>query len=197
MNNLLFLPIDIDLQDLEFPELIDTHSDIMGASFWTYEQLLDNNSKDPLPWRKDLDPIRENYKNIISKLPFETLENIRLSIQSKIVKPHIDVSNETKNKSLENYNHYLENEPCGYRIVISGNKSALKLIVNGSIVTAELPSIPCVYLINSTTCHHFVDRDIGRKTVYIRGKVRPVEHKRMIEKSLDRFKNYAIFLKHE
>jgi hypothetical protein len=195
MNNLLFLPIDIDLPNLEFPKLLNTHSDIMGASFWTYEQLLDAKSDSLLPWRKDLDSIRESYKNIISKLPFETLENVRLSIQSKIVKPHIDVSDETKNKSLENYKNYLDNEPCGYRIVVSGDRSALKLIVKEDIVTAELPSIPCVYLINSTTCQHFVDQDIGRKTVYIRGKVNAIKHKNMIEKSLDKFKNYAIFFK--
>lgn len=194
MNNLLFLPVDIDLPDLEFPKLVNAHSDVMGASFWTYEQLLDQDSNDPLPWKKDLDPVRKNYKNIISKLPFETLENIRLSIQSKIVKSHVDVSDQTKNRSLENYNHYLQNEPCGYRIVFSGNRSALKLVVNRSVVTAELPSMPCVYLINSTTCQHFVDQDVGRKTVYIRGRINPIEHKRIIEKSLDRFKDYAIFL---
>ena len=193
MNNILFLPVDIDLPTLEFPSLTNVQTNIMGANFWDYEQLLDSNSKEPKPWKKDLDPIRDMYKQIISKLPFETLENVRLSIQSRIVKPHVDISSETKNQSLENYHNYLENEPCGYRIVISGNKSALKLIVGKNIVTAELPSIPCVYLLNSTTCRHLVVGDLGRKTVYIRGRVDPVEHKRIIEKSLIRYKEYAIF----
>lgn len=194
MNNLLFIPVDIKLPDLKFPELEQIKSGIDGASFWDYEQLLDiQDLKESSPWRNDLDDIRNTYKEIISQLPFESLENVRLSIQSRSVKPHIDVSEKTKNRSIDNYNHYLINEPCGYRIVIAGSTNSLKLIVNDKIVTANLPSVPCVYLINSTTCYHYVNRDIGRKTVYIRGKVKREEHMYMIRKSLERFKDYAIF----
>jgi hypothetical protein len=193
MNNLLFLPLDINVSTLLFPTLSNIRSNIIGASFWDYEQLLDLNLNDKFSWRSNLDPVRDNIKEFINKLPFETLENVRISVQTKIVNPHVDVSDETKNKSLENYQHYLENEPCGYRIVITGNRNALKLINLGKIITADLPHIPCAYVINSTTCRHFIDGDLGRKTIYIRGKVKPKEHARMIEKSLIRFKKYAIF----
>jgi hypothetical protein len=193
MNNLLFLPLDIEVPNLIFPELSHIKSNIDGASFWDYEQLLDSTCNDPFPWRKDLDSVRENYKNFISDLPFVSLENVRLSIQSRIVKPHIDVSEKTKNRSLENFYNYQKNEPCGYRIVISGNRSALKLQVKKKYVTAKLPSVPCVYVINSTACRHFVDSDLGRKSVYIRGKIDSHKHVELIEKSLQKYKNYAVY----
>lgn len=193
MKDLLFLPLDITLPELAFPELVNPDSNIPGVSFWTYEQLLDLKSKEAFPWKTDLDSTRITYKNIISQLPFDSLENVRLSIQSKKVKPHVDVNDDIKINYPESYNHYLKNEPCGYRIVISGNKSAIKLIVNSKIVTAELPYVPCIYLLNSTKCYHYIDGDIGRKTIYIRGKVNTLEHKNIIEKSLEKFKDYAVF----
>lgn len=193
MNNLLFLPIDVDLPYLEFPRLSQIKTDVMGASFWDYEQLLDPNIDSKFPWRTDLDAIRQKYKDLIHRLPFESLENVRLSIQSKSVKPHIDISDETKNSSLDNYNHYLQNEPCGYRIVISGERSSLKLLVSSKVITASIPSIPCIYIINSTSCRHFIEKDIGRQTIYIRGRVNTVAHNNLIKKSLEKFKNYAIF----
>ena len=193
MKNLLFLPIDIDIPILKFLELENVMSDVKGSSFWDYEQLLDTQSTDPYPWKNDLDNIRQTYKDIIMSLPFQSLENVRLSIQSKIVRPHIDVSEETKNLCLENYFNYVENEPSGYRIVISGNKSSLRLIVSGKMIATELPKIPCIYLINATSCRHFIHEDIGRKSIYIRGKIKHEEHMALIEKSFTRYKKLAIF----
>ena len=106
MNKLLFLPIDIHVSQLKFPNLSNINSNIMGASFWDYEQLLTSDSPIAYPWKLGLDSIRDDYKQLICKLPFNSLENVRLSIQSKIVKPHIDISHETKNLSLENYQNY-------------------------------------------------------------------------------------------
>lgn len=193
MNNLLFLPVDIDVPKLDFPELVDIQSDIIGSSFWDYEQLLDTSINDNFPWKKNLNQTRQHYRNLIEQLPFESLDNVRVSIQTKTVKPHVDISEETKKRLGSNYNHYIANEPCGYRILISGNQSSLKLIVSGKIVSTYLPSVPGLYLINSTTCRHFVDKDIGRKTIYIRGLVKQDEHQDLIERSLQKFKEYAIY----
>lgn len=188
MNKILFLPIDIDLPDLNFPILKDTKSNLPGSSFWTYENLADNNKI-----RNDIDESKIPFKNVIEQLPLIDIHIARLSIQDKIVTPHIDINLLTHKIDKESYDNIKKNEPCGYRLVIDGSPTALKLISNGKVISTYLPKIPMVYVISSTAVPHFIDNDIGRKTLYVRGTINEVKHQILINTSLEKYRKFCVY----
>lgn len=188
MKQILFLPIDLELPDIKFPVLENVRSNLVGSSFWTYENLAERNKiKDNLSEDKIL------FKEIINQLPFIEIHIARLSIQDKIVNPHIDVNRSTHYINEKDYDNIKKNEPAGYRIVISGSTSSLKIIHNKKILSTHLPKVPMIYVINSTKTLHFIEQDIGRKSLYIRGTIDEERHRLLIEKSLKKYQQFCIY----
>jgi hypothetical protein len=191
LNRLLFCPIDIDIPfRLDF-EIRNEVNNPEGASFWKSDHLLDKISYNdqPASW-KELSGDKQIYKKIINSLPFIDLHHVRLSVQDRPVLAHVDVAKE--NYSDNDYQKYLELEPCGYRLVISGSKDSL-YVINGKPIQTILPKIPCLYVINSTTCQHFVSGDIGRKVLYVRGLLDKNKHHSLLNRSLEKYNEYAIW----
>jgi hypothetical protein len=91
------------------------------------------------------------------------------------------------------FEHIRSNEPCGYRIVINGVLEKLHVKTNDNWVVAKLPYTPICYLINSTTLYHKVDDDPTRETIYVRGWIDREKHNNLIDTSLKKFKEYAIY----
>lgn len=188
MNRILFLPIDIELPDIQFPNLEKVQSNLIGSSFWTYENLAENNKI-----KNNLNVDKILFKEIIDQLPFVDIHIARLSIQDKLVKPHIDVNLTTHQINDKDYDNIKKNEPCGYRIIIEGSKHSLKLIHNNKIISTYLPKIPMIYVIDSTKLLHYIEEDIGRKSLYIRGTIDEKKHRDLIEKSLEKYHQFCIY----
>lgn len=191
LNQLLFCPIDIEIPtELDF-QIRSEVKNPEGASFWKSDHLLDNLSygHQSAKW-KDLPADKMVYKKIIDKLPFLELHHARLSVQDRLVLPHVDVAKE--NYLDQDYQKYIELEPCGYRLVISGSPNSL-YIINGKPIQATLPKIPCLYVINSTTCQHFVSGDIGRKVLYVRGILDKEKHYALITRSIKKYDKFTIW----
>lgn len=191
LKKLLFCPIDIEIPkqlDFQIHEIVKNPD---GASFWKSDHLLDKISYDnnAANW-KDLSADKEIYRSIVESLPFSALHHVRISIQNRPVLPHVDVAKE--NYSKKDYQKYLNLEPCGYRLVIDGSKDSL-YIINNSPVQTTLPTVPCLYVINSTTCQHFVSGDLGRKVLYIRGILNKNQHYSLLKRSLKKYKEFAIW----
>lgn len=188
MKQILFLPIDIELPQIEFPTLENVRSNLAGSSFWTYENLAEDNKIKP-----DLGEHKIVFKEIIDQLPFIDIHIARLSVQDKIVNPHLDVNLSTHQIIKEDYDNIKKNEPSGYRIVIQGSPVSLKLLHNNRVISTQLPKIPMIYVINSTELLHFVDQDIGRKSLYIRGTIDEEKHRYLIDRSLKKYHQFCIY----
>lgn len=188
MKQILFLPIDIELPDIQFPNLENVQSNLIGSSFWIYENLAENNKI-----KSNLGIDKLLFKEIVDQLPFIDIHVARLSIQDRSVKPHIDVNLTTHQINDNDYDNIKKNEPCGYRIVVQGSTESLKLIHKNKIISTRLPKIPMVYVINSTSLLHYVEQDFGRKSLYIRGTIDNERHRWLIDKSLGKYHQFCIY----
>lgn len=178
-KNLIFLPIDIDLKNIN-------NFNTKSQSIETFEGL----------WKTSFigDEVYDNpvLKYISEQLPFRKITMGKYNTQNNCIPSHIDVQKSYVNDDDEYY-HIKSMEPAGYRIVISGSSDALEVHDGKKWVTAYLPKTPFAYVLNSTTTYHRVKEEIGRTTMYFRGILDEEKHNKMLERNLIKFKNYAIF----
>lgn len=190
-NNLAFIPVAIDVPEISF-----THEKYPTQwHWWSFEQLLDYKDTEtfsPKSW-KELPKEYEVYKRMAESLPLVDFSNVRVSRQDKEVAPHYDVHKFHKPPE-ETYEHFVKNEPCGYRFVLKGSADTLQLYLKDKWVTALIPQVPCCYLINTTSVLHRVLEDKNRLTMYVRGTVDETKHVQLIEKSLELYKDYALYI---
>jgi hypothetical protein len=179
MNTLLFLPIDIDLSDVNFTQFDKSVKLTAYNPYWESTVI----TKETV--------IKNGFDNILDQLPFTDISVLTYKIQQKVVNSHVDVypSMNFKEGELE---HIRAHEPAGYRFVLSGASDSIEVFNGQEWVTAHTPSVPCCYLLNSTTALHRVKEDIGRTIIYVRGILDTVAHKHLIERSYSKYKDYAI-----
>lgn len=177
---LLFSPIDIDLDNFSFRQEENPEQNNLFNPWWNSTFVSDKVIKE------------NNFDKILDQLPFEKITRIFYKTQRVAVGPHVDVMTQMKLDPNE-YDHITSNEPCGYRIVINGSIDKLQVLIDGEWRIAHLPKTPICYLINSTTLYHKLDHDPTRETIYIRGWVNRQKHENLISKSLEKFKEYALY----
>lgn len=182
--SLIFVPVDLDLEGT-VPQIQQHAPDHWG--WWDNEMLL---TRDGL-WREDLPPDFLWLRGVIESLPFVSLQMIRVSSQFKPVPPHKDVYPEQVTERT--YKALVKNEPCGYRMVLRGRLDAIQVNTRKGWITCPIPQVPCVYLADTTGTDHRVLDDPDRMIVYIRGVVDPVAHKQLMERSLDRWGDWAVY----
>jgi|LauGreDrversion4_2_1035121.scaffolds.fasta_scaffold402920_2 hypothetical protein len=180
MEKLIFLPIDIDADILNFSETqewssFDAH--FFQPVYWSSSTINEDN------------PV---LSNILKKLPFSRIQRILNKFQVSPVDSHIDVLPQM-DLSTQDYKSIKDNEPCGYRILLKGRPDVLQFWTGETWETAKIPSVPCVYVNNSTTAFHRILDDPGRQVLYIRAYVDPIEHKQLIERSLEKYGHHAIY----
>jgi hypothetical protein len=172
---ILYLPIDINLSNMIIPE-VDFKNLVDGKyqPYWNTFKITD-----------------KNLKYIFDQLPFEKITNVYFKEQQSIVKPHVDVYPDMTFEVGE-YENILENEPAGYRIVLSGGTNKLFVKNGDEFKPAFLPTVPGCYLLNSTKGIHMVADDPGRKIIYVRGLIDPEKHRTLIDRSFNLYKDLAI-----
>ncbi len=177
---ILFLPIDIDLAGLEFHEPQGHSGDTPNRwPFWRASTITQDQVQ------------HNNFDKILDQLPLDRVTFLAYKTQIKPVGQHVDVHANMRFEAGEIENIRL-NEPAGYRIVLSGSPDKL-LVHNGQAwVTAELPSVPCCYLIHSTEGQHQVLDDHDRTLIYIRGFLNPERHQALVQRSLEKYSQYAV-----
>jgi len=175
MKDLIFLPIEIKIDKTVF--------DIDSPLHKTFQGL----------WETQIiQPDNLEIKNILDQLPFETVSLIKYNTQATDIPPHVDVQpNYVKNSN--EYDHIKENEPAGYRIVLSGSPDKLEVFNGKEWKTAFLPSCPFAYVLNSTDVKHRVIGETGRKTLYFRGFLNIEKHRELIRINLKKYSDYAIY----
>lgn len=176
----VFLPIDINLENFVFKQLDSSYTMTGWQPYWETSMVTENTIKD------------NNLIEIIDQLPFDRVTRISYKIQKTKVLGHTDVHSDMNLEEGE-WENIRKNEPSGYRIVISGKNDRLKVFNKKDWITAYLPNVPCCYLINSTEIQHMVLEDEQRELIYLRGFLNQEKHNILIEKSLKKYKEYAIF----
>jgi hypothetical protein len=132
---------------------------------------------------------------ILEHLPFDKLINVKIHRQYRdSTKSHIDFVNPTD--ELDLFKNNSANEPCGYRMVISGSRQGPLHIENskGEKVFPELPSTTDWYAIGSTNVLHSVKvLDPGRMIIFAHGWINEDKHADIIDRSLNKYSKYAIW----
>lgn len=176
---LLFLPIDIDFPDLDFKIESGNDSDWGRHTIWWKSKIL-----------TEQQARNQNLGKIIDQLPFDKITFIKYNYQMRDVGHHIDLVDKL---NIPELSHIRENEPAGYRLVFSGHTDTLEVYDTVSWRKAVIPSVPGCYLIDSTVALHRVLNDTGRTGMYFRGILNTQKHKELIDKSLKKYKDHAIY----
>ena len=192
VTKLYYTPIDF-YNHLDKKEILENFNPAVDWNFWSFEKLTeDSNGK--YGANKFKTSALENFPNLCSyilTLPFTDISNVKINFQKQEAVPHIDFVSPEQGQEL--YQNNLDNEPCGYRIVVKGKSDAVKLHIGDSTKTCRMPNDTSLYVIDSSTIKHSVDEDKDRITVYITGFIDKDKHKQLIENSLLKYKDYAIY----
>lgn len=192
-----FIPIDLPpllMRDEILEKFsIQQNYTYKGSTLWEYEQLTEGPADQIGEFSKDA---YSKYPDLIdylkTNIPYKSWYQCKINLQHGIdpIPMHLDVTN----PDSEVFKTSTAHEPCGYRILLRGSKSAVKFTnYQGSVVTASLPTDTDVYVLGQTSAWHAVDPDEGRITIYMSGIVDTVCHQRLIERSIRKYKDYCIY----
>jgi len=176
---LLFLPIDIDVNGIESFKQLDTSNKITSFNNWWESTAINELTA-------------QQVSSIINQLPFTEVTGLTHKIQTEAVPSHIDVNSSMPFIEGEAEN-ILANEPVGYRFVLHGSTDSIEIFNGVEWVTAHVPTVPCCYVLNSTTGRHRIKYDLNREIIYARGLVDPNAHASLLQRSLLKYKDYAIY----
>lgn len=142
-----------------------------------------------------LDSHRFLIDYIQTHLPFDRLVNIKIHRPVNKGKTHIDFLYPEKNFKL--FENNKETEPCGYRMIIKGNRHGNLYIKNNvEKLYPQLPETTDWYIIGSTNVPHGLnDKDFNRFILFCHGYINKKKHQDIIERSIDKYKEYAIWSK--
>jgi len=180
MKNLLFLPIDIDLSQLNFKQLDDSNKSGKWQGWWDATFISEDTVK------------QTGFDKILNQLPHTRITRLFHKIQTKAVESHLDCQSDMIYENGEY--EYLKNiEPGGYRLVLNGSPKALWVFDNKEWHNVTLPCVPCCYVLNATSGYHKLDADPNRETIYMRGYVDEAKHQELLKRSFEKYKDYAVY----
>jgi hypothetical protein len=190
IDKLLWCPIDL-------PKCPVIPSLVMEKNwyFWNFVKITESQQS---PYEKSFikDNILKNYPELVdwfSLFPYRSIRNIKLNEQVKEVKPHIDFTK--PQLDFELYENNQNNEPCGYRVLLKGSrKNALYVIKDNNKVYCNMPEETDVYVLGHTSTMHGVEEDSERLTFFIHLEIDAVKHEEILQRSLNKYKQYAIFM---
>lgn len=192
MNNLLFLPISLNIM-LDEKEIIEKFSPSRNFHVWNFEKLTESNSKyGENNFTKEAQEKYPQIVELVKLLPFSSISNVKINYQTKETKYHIDFVNPEEGNDL--YKNVVTQEPSGYRVILQGSKDVILIKNKNKIQIAKLPDDSNIYVIGQTNCLHKVVEDKNRITIYITGFLDKEKHQKIIQHSLKKYKKYAIFL---
>lgn len=191
-KKILWMPIDLP----KFPIAnfsLDTKRNWM---FWNFAKLtnIDSPKYSHSEIRKEIVKRYPELAEWIKLLPISSISNIKFNVQQSVVVPHIDFH--SPDEGAELFTNNSNNEPCGYRVLISGSRTGkLYVVSGGEKIYVNMPNETDVYVLGQTNCMHGVEDEPGRSTMYFHFFVDPVAHKNLLERSFEKYKDYAIIEK--
>ena len=215
MKSIRFLPLDIPKFEYK-QKVLDEFKPDTDFYFWSEEYVSNWQSTRLLHNPEGMKNKHIELQEFISAyMPFKSITLLKLFRANMDVKPHVDESY-TKDKGPTNWkviseeyrNHQLETEPCGYRMIIAGDRQSLYLsdgeleIVDDKFLYGEvtektyceIPEATDSFALKSYGSMHGVDRtpgDDNRLLAFIIGWIDIDKHNKLIEQSEEVYKNYV------
>jgi hypothetical protein len=176
MNNLLFVPLDIEVTETSF-ELGEQQS--YNQNYWETKAVLGKENN------------YQQYRSLLDQIPIINFTSVIHKFQQMIVEPHYDYY--PNGKVSYEYTHIVENEPSGYHVVLNGKCDSLEVFDGKEWINPIFPQVPIAYVLSLTSCLHRVKEDHMRETLYIKGFLDVSKHNQLIERSLKRYGDLAIY----
>lgn len=201
-SKLQFLPIDVPKIPRQIAQnFIDTlgkhwkdHPTSDGL-YWQFIKLTERKKN----W-EDVSEFTEYAKTNLSQIvewieknfPYKTLRNVKFNRQVAHTNQHVDYDYP---KDLDLFHNNQNNEPCGYRAVITGSKSGCLYLVNnqGERIYPTLPDTTDTYVIGTTNTLHGVEEESERETLYMHFEIDREEHQKLLERSLEKYREFAVW----
>ena len=215
MRDILFLPLDIPpIPDKQ--NLIDSFRGVGRYVWWDEQVLLGNKDYTkplgfPEPWNQCATEFKPLINHIDTYLPFEWFSYVRLARAHQPVGLHIDDNFEEppfphhKPITRELKQHHLDNEPVGYRIILSGSRDTFYFCKHIDPTYknqpdqpkhyVEIPDTTDFFLIKNYQQPHGVDTnelDHDRIVGFLLGKVNEHKHTDLIERSIARYADHML-----
>lgn len=188
MKNILWCPIDLPKCPV-IPQLATQTQ----WYFWEFAKLTINHSN-PYDVTDFTDEIKNEYPDLVEwfKLfPYTNIRNIKMNHQVAEVRKHIDFTKPDLDLNL--YKNNADNEPCGYGVLLKGSRKNKLYVLHGNErIYCNMPEDTDVYVLNSTSGWHGVDHDDDRWLFYLHFEIDAQKHKELLEKSLQKYSDYAI-----
>ena len=188
-NNILWCPIDLP----KFPEI---NANTTANSAWTVWKFLKiteprNSPYEVSQFTQEVQETMPNLVNWVNLFPYKSIRNIKINYQIDTVPTHIDFTRPHEEPQLHKNN--LENEPCGYRVLISGKRSnALYIEQDNKKIYTTLPEETDVYVLGHTNVPHGVNYEPGRNTMFMHFEIDKEKHETLLLNSYKKYKDYAI-----
>ncbi len=199
MSKLLWCPIDVPPvpNKEKLIEELTNKTESGNFYFWKFYKITEERSNDIGPYdvveiKKE---IKQNFPELvewIEMFPYKSIRNIKVNLQQEAAVPHCDFTKPELEPDLWKNNN--DNDPCGYRVLLSGSrKDTLYLYENGKKIYCELPEDTDTYVLNHATGEHGVESDTNRVTIFMHLEIDPEQHKLLLERSLAKFSDFAIY----
>lgn len=194
MKSLIWIPIDLpkipDISALCRPDQCTE-----GFAYWRFNRLTEKNSSAYAisEWKHSIRQGHPELINWFNLFPFLNIRNIKLNHQQREVGGHIDFTNPSANALL--WNNNLMNEPCGYRIIVAGNRNTALWVEdkNGKRTMCSIPQTTDVYVLNHTSGVHGVADDLERWTIFCHAEIDSAKHVALLQRSLLKYGDHAIW----
>lgn len=217
LSKIRFLPLD--LPKFEYKEKVLKEFEPDQEFYFWYEQYITHRDRaipfhDPMP----IKPVhKELVDYVLEHFPFKGIVLFKLVRANRDVKPHVDDNYVDFHGPSKDYNlitkefrdHQLNTEPCGYRMVISGDRGSLYLtdgapeVIDGKLTYGEITQHQSSYVPEETDCFalktygsmHGVKKtedDDNRLLLFVVGWLDEQRHRELIQRSYEKYKQYAV-----
>jgi len=197
MPNLNDLIHEIDWMPIDMPRF-PYPADLFNPKFdhshsWKFDRLTTKSDQRYAPTSLDPElhdrfPLLESW---LRHLPYSSLRYVKINFQREPVRPHRDFSKPDLDPEL--YTNNLSNEPCGYRVLIRGQRNKLYIIRDGEKIYPTMPDDTDVYVLRQTDTLHGVDDDPGRAVLYAHIEIDPDLNRALLARSHRKYGQFALF----
>ena len=201
-SKIRFTPLD--LPKFEGKEsVLNAFTGDISFEFWEEEELTLRDRA--IPFEKENAFTNESTKKYPKLLeyiknywPFEYYVYVKLFRANVDVKPHVDGNyvdykghNKDFNTITQKYlNHQLITEPCGYRLLINGNRKNLYMCNESDKEYCTIPEDTDCFALKTNDSRHgvdYIDNDNERLLLFAVGKLNVEKHNELIEKSVEKY----------
>jgi hypothetical protein len=191
-QGLIFLPIHLE-NKIDKDEILKAFNPTAKFVVWKMEKLTttENGTYGKNSYTEEAKTKYPNLLKFLEQLPFTHISNVKINLQTEVPPMHVDFTKPENGKELSE--NILGNEPSGYRIVIKGQKDSLIVHDGKQEVTALMPDDADCYVLDQSKGYHTVKHDPDRVIIYVTGFIDPVKHKKILEDSLERYRDFGIW----